>query len=193
MNSDNRSSRKWTYADYLTWPDDERWELIYGMAYSMSYVSQMLHQRVVGSFYNQLASHINRNVYEVFIAPLNVSLGLVNSPLSSSNQLTVKPDIFVIPTNNDISACDCCIDIPCLIIEVTTSDTQNEDVSLKFDLYEQSGVKEYWIVYPVEQVVMVYVHDTNGFCKPAKYACSDKVVVATMNNLVIDLAKVFVE
>jgi Uma2 family endonuclease len=193
MDSTKLHSRKWTYADYLTWPDDERWELIYGMAYSLSYVSQMLHQRVVGAFYNHLVRQIDRKKYEVFIAPLNVSLGVVNSQVNSDGQVTVQPDIFVIPTKKDIRDCDCCTEIPRLIIEVTTSDTQNEDVSLKFDLYEQCGVKEYWIVYPTEQVLMVYVHDNEGFCKPTRYACSDKVVVNHLNNLVLDLANVFVE
>ena len=72
MNSDTLGYRKWTYADYLTWPDDERWELIYGMAYNQSPVSQLLHQRIAGRLFAKLAELLGTKKYEIFIAPFDV-------------------------------------------------------------------------------------------------------------------------
>lgn len=193
MYSVDLNCRKWTYADYLTWPDDERWELIYGMAYNQSPVSQVLHQRVVGRIFAKLACLLDRKKYEVFIAPLDVVWTDSDVLIMNNENLDiVQPDIFVIDDKkklNDFGYNG----TPVLVIEITTPETQGDDLTHKFDLYEKHGVKECWIVYPVEQVLMVYGFGADGFCKPSRYASSDKVFVSYLGDLEIDLGTIFVE
>ncbi len=185
------NNERWTYADYLTWPDDERWELIYGKAYNQSPVSQVLHKRVADRFFEKFSVLLDRKKREVFIAPLDVIFSEVDEQNEYCEKATiVQPDIFVI---NDIKRFSYCgyNGPPELIVEITTPESQSDDLNFKFDLYEKHGVKEYWIVYPVEQVLMVYVFENDGFCKPKRYACFDKVFVSHLGNLVIDLRDVF--
>ena len=72
-------------------------------------------------------------------------------------------------------------------IEILSPSTAEKDVTIKFDLYEEVGVKEYWMVYPDLNLVDVFVLDERGkyqFIK--KYAAKQKVPVNILAGLDID-------
>src|SRR5437868_14071082 len=85
----------YTYADYLTWPDDERWELIDGVAYSMSPAPGVPHQRLVINLGRQLDVWFEGKSCEAFVSPLNVLLLEVGQAGEQADTV-VQPDVIVV-------------------------------------------------------------------------------------------------
>jgi len=79
-----------------------------------------------------------------------------------------------------------------LIVEVQSPSTAQRDLREKFDLYEQSGVREYWIVYPGDKGLTVYLlQDDDKYDKGTTYVFSGKVPVGIFDGLEIDLKELF--
>ncbi len=187
------SEQLWSYADYLTWDDGQRWELIGGVAYSMSPAPGRRHQEISGELFRQFANHLKGNSCNVYDAPFDVRF--IANPNASDNYIdtVVQPDILVVcdKTRLDERGCN---GAPDLVIEVTSPSTAKMDLTIKFDLYQKHGVKEYWIVHPSEKTVMVFkLQETGLYGVPDRYADDGKVAVPMLGNLVIDLKEVFAE
>lgn len=188
------SSGTYTYADYLTHWLDERVELIRGKIYKMSPAPTSSHQRVSLALSLQIGNFLKKKKCQVFVAPFDVRLPNSLEKGDSFIYTVVQPDICVIcdPLKIDEKGC---LGAPDWIIEILSKHTSAKDLSKKFDVYEQSKVKEYWVVDPVGETVLVYVlnaHDKyEGFLKP--FIRTDKVPSAVLPDLVIDLAEVFPE
>ncbi len=182
---------KYSYADYLTWPGDERWEIIDGVAYAMSPAPTTIHQRTSRNLTMIIANHLHGRQCELFAAPFDVRLA--DSLVVSDNyvETVVQPDIIVVcdPSKIDNRGCN---GAPDLIIEITSPSTGKNDLTIKFDLYQRHGVKEYWIVHPDEQTVMVFRLQENGeYIVSGRYGCTDSIGVPLLNDMVIDLGEVF--
>ena len=106
----------------------------------------------------------------------------------------VQPDLCVICDPSKIDERGC-LGAPDWIIEILSPRNSSKDLREKFDVYEKSGVKEYWVVYPNDQTVMVYMLNEKrkyeGILRP--YVRADKISPATLPGLKIDLTKVFPE
>ncbi|RME64394.1 MAG: Uma2 family endonuclease, partial [Nitrospirae bacterium] len=121
---------RFSYQDYLTWPEDERWELIDGEAYCMSPAPKVKHQRIL----NNLAYEFTRQLKEGckhFIAPTDVVLDEFN---------VVQPDLFVVCSKKKITE-DNIQGAPDLVVEITSPATELKDRREKKALYERFGVK----------------------------------------------------
>ena len=138
-------SQKYTYQDYLDWPNDERWEIIEGVAYNMTPALRVIHQRISRNIEVILVSEIRskKKECELFDAPTDVVFDQYN---------VVQPDVFVICDNSKITE-DNIQGAPDLIVEVTSPSTRIKDKREKKKLYEKFGVKEYIIVYPEDELV----------------------------------------
>lgn len=149
-----KTKKGFTYADYLTWPDDERWELIDGEAYNMSPAPTVKHQKITGNLYILLSSHPEKRA-ECFvgIAPTDVVLSEYN---------VVQPDVFVVCDEKKITEANI-QGAPDLIVEVLSPATALKDKREKKALYEKYGVKEYIIVEPVAQYVERFLFEEGGF------------------------------
>ncbi len=185
------SQQLWTYADYLTWDDDQRWELIDGVAYAMSSAPGVNHQRIAGKLYKPFSIYLDGKPYEPFFSPFDVRFS--EKPNSSDNYIdtVVQPDILVVcdKTRLDERGCN---GAPDLVIEITSPSTAKMDLTLKFDLYQKHGVKEYWIVHPSEKTVMVFKRQESGlYGVPDRYADDGKVAVPLLGDLTVDLQEVF--
>ena len=149
----------YSYADYLTWQFTELVELIRGkIARRMSAPTDQ-HQVVVGELYRRLANLLYRQPCQVRTAPYDVrlvKLGTPTHPADAAVHTVVQPDVCVIcdPTKIEKRGC---LGAPDLIIEVTSPGTATRDWKDKFDLYEENGVGEYWIVDPAGQSLSVFV------------------------------------
>jgi len=184
---------KFSYADYLTWPDDERWEIIDGVAYNMSPAPNVRHQRVSGRLFRKIANHLDGKQCETFVAPFDVRLSERTGLTDEKIETVVQPDILVICDNSKLDERGC-NGAPDLVIEITSPHTSKNDLTVKFELYQRHGVKEYWIVHPVEQTLLVYRLDESGkFSSHDRYTTDDKVPVALLGDLVVNLAEVFAE
>lgn len=184
----------YTYADYLTWLWDERVELIKGKIYKMSPAPTSMHQRVSMELGLQIGTYLKKKKCQVFVAPFDVRLPKSRKKGNEFIDTVVQPDICVICDPSKIDEAGC-LGAPDWIIEILSPHTSAKDLSKKFDLYEKSKVKEYWVVHPVEATILVFTLNTKGkYISRAKpYIRTDKLASATIPGLVIDLEEVFPE
>ena len=138
--------KKYTFRDYLTWPDSERWEIIDGVAYNMTPAPKVKHQRIVGLLDRKLADTIEGKGCSLFIAPTDVVLDEYN---------VVQPDVLIVCDKKKITD-DNIQGAPDLIIEVSSPATELKDRREKKNTYEKFGVKEYIIVFPEREYVERY-------------------------------------
>ncbi|MCD5406806.1 MAG: Uma2 family endonuclease [Desulfotomaculum sp.] len=185
-----KSDKKYTYGDYLNWPGDQRWELIAGVAYNMSPAPARKHQGISGALFTQLYNYLKGKNCKVYHAPFDVRLPVGNEK-DEDVQTVVQPDITVICDHSKLDDKGCRGN-PDLVIEIISPATLRKDIKEKFNLYEQVGVKEYWIVYPLEKTVTVFKLDSSGkYGRPEVYAEEEQVKVEIFDDLIIDLAVVF--
>ncbi len=185
-------SGTYSYADYLTWTFDEMVELINGKVYRMSPAPSSKHQLVVGELYLQLASFLKKKPCKVFIAPFDVRLPQSRKKGNEFIDTVVQPDLCIICDLTKIDAAGC-LGAPDWIIEILSPHTSAKDLRQKFDVYEKSKVKEYWVVDPISGTVLVYTLNSKGkfegLLKP--YVKSEKIKSHTLPGLVVDLNEVF--
>lgn len=183
------TSDKFTYADYLHWPEDDRYELIQGIAIAHA-APNTAHQRIAISTGSQFYNHLFDKKCEVFVAPYDVVLAEKNKQDFEKEDI-VQPDIVVI-CDPEIITSRGCEGIPDLIIEILSPGTYKKDLNDKYQLYEAKGVKEYWVVSPGDESVVVYLLDENGVYRQGGiYYKEDKVPVACLKGFEIDLTRIF--
>ena len=186
-------TKRYTYADYLTWLDDVRRELINGFIKIMSPAPRMVHVRVSGRIYRQLYAILTRNrgKCEVFYAPFDVRLPKLGETANDQIDTVVQPDICVICDLSKIDERGCC-GAPDMIVEILSPSTLKKDVTEKFALYEASGVKEYWIVHPRDKAVQVFLLQDDGkYNSGVIYELEGKVPVHIFDDFLIDLDEIF--
>ncbi|MDL1964323.1 MAG: Uma2 family endonuclease [Deltaproteobacteria bacterium] len=186
----NEPDRIFTYKDYLTWNDNERWELIKGVAYNMAPAPSVNHQRVSMELGRQFANFLSDKPCEVFSAPLDVRLPEPNEK-DEDTENVVQPDMVVVCDSSKLDKKGC-KGAPDLIIEIVSPASASIDNIKKMNLYEKNGVKEYWIVHPIYKIVTIYKIMENGlYGKPETYSEEDKIEVELLKGLTIDLGLVF--
>lgn len=188
-----KSDQTWTYADYLTWDDGQRWELIDGVAYCMSPAPGVKHQRIAGRLFRPLSIHLQGKPCEVFFSPFDVRLSEQQDSSDNYIETVVQPDLLVVCDKAKLDERGC-NGAPDLVIEILSPSTAVVDFKTKFNLYQRFGVLEYWIIHPAEQTLLVYKRGADGLYGAAdRYAGNDQVPVPLLGDLVIDLAEVFEE
>jgi len=188
-----QSEERYTYADYLTWPDDERWELIDGVPCAMSPAPGFKHQKFSGALFNQFYSFLKGKPCEVLHAPFDVRLSEQQGAADNYIDTVVQPDILVVCDKSKLDERGC-HGPPDLIIEILSPSTSANDLKTKFELYQRHGVKEYWIVHPNDQTVMVFKLGQDGiYGRADMYVAADFIAVPLLGDLIIDLKEVFAE
>lgn len=152
-----RDDRRYTYRDYAAWPGDERWELIDGVAYSMSPAPSANHQRLslalVLGIGRWLTTH--RGPCEVFAAPFDVFLPADPALDDDAVDTVVQPDVVVVCDPAKVNARGC-RGAPDLVVEILSPWTSHMDQLVKHELYARHGVREFWVVDPGNRFVRVY-------------------------------------
>ncbi len=188
--------KKYSYADYLTWHFDEMVELIKGKIYRMSPAPNRFHQEVSANLHGLIWSYLRKNPCQAFSAPFDVRLPLpIEKQSNDKIDTVVQPDISVIC---DIDKLDNqgCNGAPDWIIEILSKATSKKDLNEKFDLYENAGVKEYWIVHPHEATILVYRLDENGKYQALQqkpYVKGNQIPVGIFPNFYLDADEIFPE
>ena len=182
----------YTYADYSTWDDDQRWELIDGVAYAMA-APTAAHQDICGELFSQFHNFLRGKPCKVFFAPFDVRLfANQDDETDESDDTVVQPDLLVVCDRRKLSDGKSCKGAPDLIIEILSPSTTNKDRILKFQKYLEAGVREYWIVDPNAQTVRVFLLKDGKFTR-RKYGKTDTVAVTVLPGLTISLPDVFAE
>ncbi len=192
MGLPSEKAETYTYKDYLSWSDDERWELIEGAAYNMSAAPSTRHQVVAGELYRQIANFLYGKSCKVIIAPFDVRLPAGNIA-DDRIETVIQPDISVICNLSRLDEKGC-KGAPDFIVEITSPFTASKDHIRKVVLYEKHGVKEYWIIQPFDNIVHVRILDDNGrYGKVEIYEGKGRLEIKTLPGLEIDLDTVFAD
>lgn len=155
--------KKYSYADYLSWEFEERLEILKGKVFSMGATPNTSHQRISGKLSGCLWQKFNNNSLNFFAAPFDVRLlDQKKSTLDQEIYTVVQPDLCVICDDAKIDERGA-IGAPDLVIEILSPGNSNKEMKYKFDLYEEAGVLEYWIVNPADKTVFIYVLKENEF------------------------------
>ena len=178
-----------SYADYLKWPDTQRWELIDGEAYAMTPGPTTEHQRLSRELVTPISIFLKGKGCEVFQAPYDVLLPKGNEA-DDRVKTVVQPDLIVVCDPDKITKRGC-RGAPDWIIEILSPSTAGRDQILKRRLYERVGVKEYWICNPNERLIFVYRLKSGKLGLFEIYDDSSKIEVATLPGLTIDCSEVF--
>jgi Uma2 family endonuclease len=151
----------YSYADYLKWQFEERIELIKGKIFKMSPAPATKHQQYVGEIFRQISNHVHRSSCKAFVAPFDVRLTPIQKAESDKIHTVVQPDVCVVCDPAKIDAKGC-IGAPDLIVEVLSPGNTDREMNEKFEIYQENGVKEYWLVEPNDRIVLVYILDETG-------------------------------
>src|SRR5690554_3746473 len=146
---------RYSYADYLGWQMDEMVELIKGEVFrSAAAVPRRIHQEISGKIFYKLFEFLEHHRCKVYEAPFDVRLP-VKSKKNEDIDTVVQPDICVICDRSKLDDLGC-IGAPDLIIEILSPGNNKKELKNKYEVYEESGVGEYWIVHPHEQTFITY-------------------------------------
>jgi Uma2 family endonuclease len=171
----------YAYTDYLSWDDDERWELIGGEAYNMTPAPSTNHQTITGKLHSMLLNKLSGKQCTPFIAPTDVVL---------SEHDVVQPDILVVCDKNKIT--DKNIQgPPDLLVEVLFPATALKDKREKKTLYEKHGVKEYIIVDPIENYVERFTLKDGHYGEPEVFGPKEELVLNSIEGTTIELKEMF--
>lgn len=181
-------SRSYTYADYLTWQFRERVELIMGKIFKMSPAPSSQHQHIVSALTAAFFQFLKGTPYTVFPAPFDVVL-----PIGSNEDTVVQPDLTVVCDRSKITT-QGCIGSPDLVVEVVSKSSVRHDLHEKFQVYEQAGVREYWIIHPTDKSLIIFVLNQAGKYEPSKpLTRGDIAFSATLQGFQIDLNELFTD
>lgn len=182
--------KKYTYADYLSWQEGERYEIIEGIPYLMSPAPSRIHQEISMNLVVILSKFFKRDNCKLYNAPFDVRF-----PDKSLNDediyCVVQPDILAVCDKNKLDDRGC-VGAPDFIVEIISSSTAGRDTKEKFELYEKHRVKEYWIVYPEEKFIMVFTLNNEGFYnRHISYYANDVIKSVNFPELEVPVENVF--
>lgn len=176
---------EYTYADYASWEDSERYELLDGIPYMMAPAPSVEHQEISTSLVGQFYAYLKDKTCKVFSAPFDVRLNA-----DTRDDTVVQPDITVVCDPKKIENGKNCQGAPDMVIEILSPSTARHDQLVKYNKYREAGVREYWIVNPMERFAQVHLL-RDGEYITRSYGDAEMVPVAVLENCQINLAEVF--
>lgn len=182
----------YTYADYLTWEFDEMVELIKGEIFkSEAAAPRRIHQKVSGNIFFRLYQHLENHPCDVFSAPFDVRLP-VKSKRNEDIFTVVQPDISVICDKFKLDDLGC-IGAPDLIVEILSPGNNKKDLKNKYEVYEESGVKEYWVIHPTEYSLLIYTLVDGKYVPSKLFTVGDIVESKCIPGFKLDLDEIFAD
>jgi Uma2 family endonuclease len=178
----------YSYADYLKWDFEEIIELIKGKIFAKAVAPNRRHQEVSGNLYLQVANFLKNRSCKIYSAPFDVRFS--RNPDYSKTDSVVQPDISVIC---DLSKLDDkgCFGAPDLIAEILSPGNSRVELQNKFELYQEFGVREYWVIHPVECTVLIYTLIDGKFSPSRLFTSGDQIHSSVLPGFKLDLEAVF--
>lgn len=186
-------NQTYSYADYLSWQLDEFLELIKGKISLMAPAPNVKHQTISMNISRLLSNYFIRKQCRVYAAPFDVRLYDRKKSILASHDIhtVVQPDLCVI-CNLELLDEQGCNGAPDWLIEIVSKGTRQKDIQTKYQLYQETGVTEYWLVYPEEQMIHQFVSDENNRYQLKMMAvCPDSIASHLFPELSVDLREVF--
>ncbi len=185
-------SLTYSYANYLTWLFDDRVELIKGKVFKMSPAPSPLHQEISANISSALHNYLKNKPCKIYYAPFDVRFP--KESIADGDIYTVlQPDICVICNPAKIDGHGC-IGAPDIVIEILSPGNNSTELLNKYRVYEEFGVKEYWVVSPIEKTFLKYTLDERDKYYPSRlFTLSEKVYSEILSGFELDLDGVFVD
>jgi len=178
----------YSYADYLKWQIDERVELIKGKIFKMS-APNRVHQGLSMYLSNELYNYLKNKKCEVYAAPFDVRL-----PRKSKDDkdilTVVQPDICVI-CNTEILDAKGCLGAPDIVVEILSPSNNVVELKNKYELYEESGVREYWVITPGGAHFMVYTLEDGKYKASRLMVAGDVFHSTVLEGFSLDVKELF--
>jgi Uma2 family endonuclease len=178
-----KENERYTYADYCSWDESERWELIDGVAYAMSTPVEA-HQSTLVELLAQLHSFLKGKPCKVFVAPFSVRLNA-----EGADDTIVEPDLMVVCDQKKLDGKGV-VGAPDFVVEIISPSSVRRDRIVKFNLYRNAGVREYWIVEPETKTVQACTLKDGQYILTA-YGDEDAAPVNVLPGCEINLKDVF--
>ncbi len=182
-------SQSYTYGDYLKFDIEEMVEIIRGKIFRMSPAPRIKHQGISGNLFATIHSMLKGKSCKVFNSPVDIVLPIENKKRNKSTTV-VQPDICVI-CDPKIIEDKAIFGVPDFIIEIVAGKDVKKDTQIKFDLYEEAGVGEYWIVFADIKLVEVFILENSKYQRLNAFSEDDFVPVKTIPGLEISIDDIF--
>lgn len=173
--------QKFTYDDYTTWPDDERWEIIDGEAWDMSPAPSLKHQRVLYNLSTIFGIFFHGKPCQPFFAPTDVVLDETN---------IVQPDLLVVCDKSKMTPANI-QGAPDLVVEILSPSTSLKDRRVKKALYERFGVREYLLIHPEDEVLDRFTLVDGKYDVGEVFGWDETVTLTAFPELVLKLWELF--
>lgn len=187
--------KQYSYADYIKWKFQDRVELFKGWIFPMA-APNVVHQTISGNLYWVLASYFRKEKQpcKLFAAPFDVRLPLPKNKVKGDKITTViQPDLCVVCDTSKLDK-QGCVGAPDLIVEILSPGNSKREMRDKYELYEEAGVLEYWVIDPARRHVLTYRLKDGQFVSASRPLSDEDTLTAIIfEDLKIDLTEVFPE
>ena len=186
----------YTYADYLKWNFEvggipQRLELIKGKIFNMSPAPSRRHQETHSTLFVKIGQFLSKKPCKIYSAPFDVRLTPRKADKRDKVYTIVQPDLCVVCDLNKLDDAGC-VGAPDLIVEILSPGNSRKEMKEKFEVYEENGVKEYWLIYPYDEYVMVYTLNNEGKFIGSKPFVKDEFIVSkVLPGLEIPVGEIF--
>ncbi len=179
----------YTYADYLQWTFEERIELFKGRLMKMA-APNTKHQKISMHLSNVFYNFLKNKPCSVFHAPFDVRLPIKSGKKDNEISTVVQPDLCVVC---DLSKIDekGCLGAPDIIIEILSPGNSKRELQHKFELYEEAGVLEYWIVAPAEEFITIWYLEQGKYNRSKPFSTAQIITSAVLPNFQLDTTDLF--
>ena len=183
-------SLTYSYAHYLNWLFDERLELIKGKIYKMSPAPSRVHQEILTKLFRPFANFLEGKLCKLYVAPFDVRFPS-KSKADKDIYTVLQPDICVICDKSKLDDRGC-LGAPDLVVEILSPGNNKKELLHKYKVYEEFGVKEYWVVSQSDQSILIYTLSNEGKYVPSKiFTLSEEVSSVVLPGFVLKLDDVF--
>ncbi|MEB2780708.1 Uma2 family endonuclease [Algoriphagus sp. C2-6-M1] len=183
----NESFGGYSYADYLKWDFEEIVELIKGKIFAKASAPNRRHQEVSANLTSILWVFLKDHSCKVYSAPFDVRFS--KNPKDEKVKSVVQPDISVIcdPSKLDDKGC---LGAPDLIVEILSPGNSRVELQNKYELYQEYGVREYWVIHPTECTVLIYTLIDGKFHPSRLFTSGDQIQSSVLPGFTLDLEEV---
>ena len=184
------ASLTYSYSNYLNWFFPERVELIKGKIFKMSPAPSRVHQEIAGNIFLKIGNFLEDKPCKVYSAPFDVRFPK-ESKADKDVYTVLQPDICVVCDKSKLDARGC-IGAPDLVIEILSPGNTKMELLNKYRVYEEFGVKEYWVVSQSDQSILIYTLNDSGKFQPSKiFTHSEKITSLVLPGFELELDDVF--
>ena len=187
--SDLDLSKSYTYTDYLLFRFQERLEIIKGKIYAMSPAPNVAHQRTATNLTRIFSNFFYKTPCQVFTAPFDVRLPNKKGTDNKINTV-VQPDLCIYCDADKLDERGG-IDAPDLVVEILSPGNTQKEMNLKYNLYEEHGVREYWLVHPLDKTILIYALQDGQFVAHRPFTDEDIATSIIFPNLQVEVAEIF--